>query len=107
MTTQMLAQPSRLSDEVQIEAVIAQARLAAAWNTLGEHDPHRLELVIDDRPVPILELSSDFSHACGVAIAAALLEHQGTACERWTVRVLAWDEQIGAWILVRDWRSNV
>ncbi len=105
MTTQMLAQPSRLLDEAELEAAIEQARLAPAWNTLGEHAPHRLELVIDDCPGPLLELSADLSHACGVAI-AALLEHQGTDCERWTVRVVAWDEQIGAWILVCDWRSN-
>ncbi len=106
MTTPILAQHSRLGDEARLEAVVDAAGLSGAWNTLHEGEPHRLDVVVDGRRGPALEVAADHAAACGLAIATALLEHQGTECERWAVRVLAWDEQIAAWSLLREWRSN-
>ncbi|MFN2557602.1 MAG: hypothetical protein ABR592_12195 [Nitriliruptorales bacterium] len=106
MTARMLAQRIPLMDKAQLEAVVEQTCLPTAWHTLAEQDRHRLELLIDDCSGPVVEVAPDFSVACGVVVASELLEHQGTTCERWTVRVLAWDEEIGAWILLREWRSQ-
>ncbi len=106
MTTPMLAQRSRPLDEARLEAVVDAAGLSVAWNTLDEGDPHRLEVVFNGLRGPALEVSADYSVACGSAITTALLEHRGTECDRWAVRVLAWDEPIAAWTLLREWRSN-
>ncbi len=104
MTTRLLTRPSLL--EARLEAVVEQTLLAAAWNAFGEQDPHRVEIIVDDRSCRVLELACDLAAACGVALAGTLLERQGTDCVRWTVRALAWDEQIGAWILLREWCSQ-
>ncbi len=106
MTTHVLTQRTSLLEEARLAGIIRQAGLVQAWNVLGEREPHRLEVVVDDRPGPVLEVAADFAHACGIALAAALLERQGTDWERWAVRVLASDEVIGASILLHEWRAQ-
>ncbi|MDP8929771.1 MAG: hypothetical protein M3O70_14670 [Actinomycetota bacterium] len=106
MRTRLLDQRPSLLEEARLEAIIEQAGLAAAWNTVGERGRHRLEIVVDEWAGPVLEVSANLAHACGIALAAALLERQGTDWERWAVRVLEWDEVFGASILLHEWRSQ-
>lgn len=105
MTTRLLAQRPSLLEEVRPEAIIDEAGLAAAWNILGERDPHRVEIVVDEWSGLVLEVAADLAPACGVALAAALLERQGTDWERWAVRVLEWDGEMEASILLHEWRA--
>lgn len=106
MTTRLLAQVPSLLEEVRLEAMMEQAGLAAAWNIFGERDPHRIEIVVDEWSGPVLEVAADLAPACGVALASALLERQGTAWERWVVRVVEWDGELEASILLQEWRSQ-
>lgn len=106
VTTRLLTQRPSLLEEARLEAIIEQAGLGAAWNVLGERGPHQVEIMVDDSPGPVLDVSADRAHACGIALAAALLERQGTDWETWAVRVLEWDDVIGASILLYEWRAQ-
>ncbi len=106
MTTRLLAQRPSLLEQAGLEAILEQAGLGNAWNILAERDPHRLEIVVDEFSCPVLEVTAELAPACGDALAAALLERQGTDWERWVVRVLEWDGQLGASIVLREWRAQ-
>ncbi len=83
--------------------VIEAAGLAPALNTVGVPRPARLELVVSGRAAAVLDLSPDHAQAAGVEVATTLLaRHDGPA---WELRLWAGDEEIGADLLVHEWRS--
>lgn len=85
--------------------VLAAEDLDRARNTLGVTEPATLDLVVDGEVVASLTIDGSLGHACGVSIASALLERQSRGhCGTWELRLSVHDEEIGAELLIREWR---
>lgn len=85
--------------------VLDREGLARARNVVGLRHPPRLDLLVDGRPVATVEVHGDLGQACGVSIASALLQRQSRGdCATWQLRLSVHDEEVGAELLIREWR---
>lgn len=85
--------------------VLDREGLTRARNVVGLREPCRLELLVDGESVASIEVDGDLGQACGVAVASALLQRQSRGdCETWELRLSVHDEEVGADLLIREWR---
>lgn len=85
--------------------VLDREGLTRARDVVGVRNPPRLDLVVDGRTVATVEIHGDLGQACGVSIASALLQRQSRGdCSTWHLRLSVYDEEVGAELLIREWR---
>lgn len=107
MTTRVLEAPTdRWVDAADwVCDVLADEGLTRARNTVGSGDVAVLDLLVDRRLVASVRIDGSFGQACGVSLASALLERQSRGdCETWEVRLSVPDDEVGADLLIREWR---
>lgn len=86
--------------------VLDREGLARARNVVGLRDPFRLDLLIDGEHVATVRIDGELGHACGVSVASALLKRRSRGdCDTWELRLTAPDDEVGAELLIREWRS--
>ncbi len=85
--------------------VLDREGLTRARNVVGLRKPCRLELLVDGESAASIEVDADLGQACGVAVAYALLQRQSRGdCETWELRLSVHDDEVGADLLIREWR---
>lgn len=110
MTTRLLETPDERTRTWQAAAdwiadVLDREGLTRARAVLGLREPCRLDLLVDGTSVASVPVDGDLGQACGVSVATAMLERQSRGdCERWELRLTVQDRELGADLLIREWR---